>query len=84
MRHHDTISVHEHFRADGLSKAAHSTRDKSYTHMILPSYKTPYCSTVSATPSRAARAVIEWIRRRKAIRDLQALDDRMLADIGLI
>ena len=38
---------------------------------------------IGVVVSRIARAALAASRRRKAIRDLRGLDDRMLADIGL-
>ncbi len=38
---------------------------------------------VMDTARMALRTVIEWHRKRKAEAELQELDDRMLADIGI-
>lgn len=54
-----------------------------YLNARLSLYGTPIARPVASAQSGPVARLQAWQKKRRARRDLQALDDRLLADIGL-
>jgi len=62
---------------------AETTAMTALTISAVPSRLAHFCATVGAAGARVARALAEGWRHRRDAAALAALDDHMLADLGL-